>query len=252
MAHPNAKSFNDWLGFIRPHLAAYERLARGKRKGYVAKLAEKRGLKANTLRRYIAAAQFLEAEGITSLPTGGEGRMPVGSVERIARIGKRDPARVKQLLNELAEGKWTTEQLLRQLKRAPKAVAEPRGETPQALAQRAIADLQQAGIEQAEKGVAAPFPHVMNTRYFDRWMASAFVVVLPQERKAVVMDERLWMVGIASLTVNKREFLRSMVVAITMFDVVLVYAAAWAAEIEELRRMMRHDERARLILKNVF
>ena len=57
------------------------------------------------LGRFIAAAQYLDAEGIDELPSGV--RMPVAAVERVARIAARQPERRQQLLKDVAEGRLT-------------------------------------------------------------------------------------------------------------------------------------------------
>ena len=108
---------NDWLPYIRPHLRPYEALGRGDRGDYIAKLSKKVKLSDNTLRRFIAAAQFLEAEGITELRP--DTRMPVAAVERIARIAARQPERRRKLLEEVAEARLTIMQLRDLLQEKP-------------------------------------------------------------------------------------------------------------------------------------
>ena len=75
----------DWLGFIRPHFEVYRMLPWGKQNEFIDKLARDKGPSANTLRRYIAAAELLEGVGITQFPPDLT-RMPVASVEAIGRI----------------------------------------------------------------------------------------------------------------------------------------------------------------------
>src|ERR1700752_3670886 len=99
---PAAPKIPDWLGYIRPHIRPYDALGRGERRDYIAKLSKETKLRDNSLRRMIFAAQFLEEEGITKLPPGG---LPVGAVERIARIAARQPERRQQLLADASEGK---------------------------------------------------------------------------------------------------------------------------------------------------
>ena len=84
---PAAPKIPDWLGYIRPHIRPYDALGRGERRDYIAKLSKETKLSDNSLRRMIFAAQFLEEEGIKELPP--DGKMPVGAVERVARIAAR-------------------------------------------------------------------------------------------------------------------------------------------------------------------
>lgn len=66
-------------------------VGKGERQKYIKKVSKQTKLSDNSLRRMIAASQFLEAEGITDLPPGG--RLPLGSVENIARIAAHEPSR---------------------------------------------------------------------------------------------------------------------------------------------------------------
>ena len=109
-------TLTNWLAYIRPHIKPYLALGRGERREYIEKLSEETSLSDNSLRRYIAAAQFLEAEGITDLPPGG--RLPLGAVENIARIAAHDPSRRRTLLEEVVAGNMTIDQVAAELRGA--------------------------------------------------------------------------------------------------------------------------------------
>ncbi|WP_164934695.1 hypothetical protein [Bradyrhizobium zhanjiangense] len=120
-----------WLAYIRPHVRPYEALGRGDRRDYIAKLSKRVKLSDNTLRRFISAAQYLEAEGITELPSGV--RMPVAAVERVARIAARQPEKRQQLLKGVAEGRLTIVELRELLKKSTKAAGIVRFDAPPAV-----------------------------------------------------------------------------------------------------------------------
>jgi hypothetical protein len=113
---------SEWLAYIRPHVQPYEALGRGDRRDYIAKLSKRVKLSDNTLRRFIWAAQYLDAEGITELPSGV--RMPVAAVERVARIAARQPEKRQQLLKDVAEGRLTIVELRELLKKSTMAAGK--------------------------------------------------------------------------------------------------------------------------------
>ncbi|MGB9117433.1 hypothetical protein, partial [Bradyrhizobium sp.] len=160
MVEKRAAPITDWHGYIRPHLRAYEELVPGKQGECIAKLSRKVGSSDNTLRRFIAAAQFLEAMGITELPTDRR-RMPVAAVEAIARIGKRDPGRVRPLLAELAEGEHTIRDLKDELSQMPRGKSRSRSVSGKwapsvDLATQALSDLREAAPGWGEQMTAVP------------------------------------------------------------------------------------------------
>jgi hypothetical protein len=240
----------DWLGYIRPHMRPYEALGRGARGDYIAKLARKTKLSDNSLRRFIAAAQFLESEGITALAPGT--RLPIGAVERIARIAALEPARRGELLNDVLAGRITVERLALELERSKKAAAKRSRTRPSevSLDELALAELEARGIGKREQMIVVAFEATPHWEYFDSQARPAFVVMLPLPVGGIpVMDERSVARGSSvSFMRQRKEFLRNILVATNLCTFVAVYASGWRHDVEKLVGDMRPDCRSRIIL----
>jgi hypothetical protein len=176
----------EWLSYIRPHLRPYEALGRGDRRDYVAKLSKKVKLS----RRFIAAAQFLEAEGITELPPGI--RMPVAAVERVARIAAREPERRRELLSEVAEGKLTIIELRKLLKKSNKVAAKrQRSTVPAEPLEEGV--MQELEVREVCKRGDMLLSRADEDEYwwlFATAMKPSLVINLPETRRVLVMDDR--------------------------------------------------------------
>lgn len=241
-----SKIASNWLAYIRPHLRPYEALGRGERRDYIEKLTKKTHLSDNSLRRYIAAAQFLEEEGITELPPGK--RMPVAAVERIARIAAREPERRRQLLDDLAAGNLTVEQLVDELDKSKKAVKRNRPKTPdRSLEELAKAELEAQDIAIPDDMKVFPFEVMDSSTYYDWQTKPALAILLPEARRVVVMDATRIAGTPTSFMRQRKEFLRNILVAAYFYDFVLVYAPHWRADVEKLIASGRPDARGRII-----
>jgi hypothetical protein len=237
---------NDWLPYIRPHLRPYEALGRGDRGDYIAKLSKKVKLSDNTLRRFIAAAQFLEAEGITELRP--DTRMPVAAVERIARIAARQPERRRKLLEEVAEGRLTIMQLRDLLKKSPKAAKRKNGSSLATIEESVIRELEVRRVGNRSDMVVR---HADDDEYgwlFATPIKPSFVVHLPEMRRVLVLDER--MSQGASFMSQRRDFLRHILVGASLYDFVFVVAVAWRKDVRKLLQQMRPTLRSQIILAN--
>ena len=240
-----SKIASNWLGYIRPHIRPYEALGPGERLKYIAKLSKATKLSDNSLRRFIAAAQFLEGEGITELSPGR--RMPVAAVERIARIAAREPERRRQLLDDLAAGNLTVEQLVLELKKS-KQIRRSRVAIPaSSLEDLAKAQLQARGIAAADDMKVFPFEEVDTPEYYDWQTKPALAIILPHDRRIAVMDATRIGGPPSSFIRQRKEFKRNIVSAAAFYDYVLVYALSWRADVEKLLMSVRSDVRARII-----
>jgi hypothetical protein len=76
MPHPLAKGSKEGFSCVRPHLRPYR--PPGERRDHMAKLSKQVKIDDAALRRFTGAAQFLEAEDITGLPSGLTTRRFVG------------------------------------------------------------------------------------------------------------------------------------------------------------------------------
>jgi hypothetical protein len=202
-------------------------LGRGDRRDYIAKLSKRVKLSDNTLRRFIAAAQFLEAEGITELPPGT--RMPVAAVERVARIAAREPKRRRALLKDVAEGRLTIVQLRQLLKKSTKAAAKrQRNSGPEkSLEKRAIGELEARGILNRADAMFSTFQDKDHRWYFDSHTKPALIIHLPRDRRIAVMDDSLVGGAAASFMRQRKEFLRNILAGAGLYDFVLVFASIW-------------------------
>jgi hypothetical protein len=238
----------EWLPYIRPHLRPYEALGRGDRRDYIAKLSKKVMLSDNTLRRFIAAAQFLEAEGITELPPGI--RMPVAAVERVARIAAREPERRRELLREIAEGKLTIAELRQLLKKSNKAAARrQRASAPaEPLEDRVMRELEARGVGKRDDMVVSRADEETCWWLFATPMKPSFILHLPEARRVLVMDDRTSHGTGASFMWQRREFLRHILAGAGLYGYVFVYASIWQEDVDKLMQAMRPEVRARVIL----
>ncbi len=239
---------SEWLAYIRPHVRPYQALGRGDRRDYIAKLSKRVKLSDNTLRRFIAAAQYLDAEGITELPPGV--RMPVAAVERVARIAAREPDKRQQLLKDVAEGRLTIAQLRGLLKKSSKSAAKrKRVSIPEEpLEKRALALLEARGVFKRSDAVLATFQGLDHWSYFDSHTKPVLVILLSQDRRIIVMDDRLIGGTAASFMTQRREFLRNILAGVGLYDLVLVFASIWHEDVGKMVCAMRPEMRQRIIL----
>jgi hypothetical protein len=253
MAGPS-KIKQDWLSFIRPHLLPYQGLGTGERLKYITKLSKETGLSDNTLRRYIAAAQFLEAEGWTEIPPGK--RLPVAAVERIARIAALTlrPGVQQRLIHEVLAGQTSVASLASTLDMAKKRAAKDRRDalfkplsSPEGfehLANAAKAELASRGIADVAGMKAFPFEQFDTSEYYEWQSRPAMAIKLPEDRQVAVMSERLLPQAILS---QRKEFKRNLLSAIACYDYVLVHAPSLQADIEKLRKTVLPSIRERII-----
>lgn len=248
---------SDWLGFIRPHFEAYRTLPWGKQKEFIDKLAHEEGQSANTLRRYIAAAEFLETFGVTRFPQNIE-RMPVAAVEAIGRISRKDPARGRSLLDDLLSGVGTIRGLKKQLAAMPRYSAASKSlTTAKSLSQRQFtADIEGmiAGTPQRRDWM----PPELLTLPFSDWVGPvnvfskqawprAFVPLLGDH--AVVVFDEADLVWAASPALVTQAFLRNIAAATALFELVVVYCNALQPDIERVVAAMRQDCRSRILVR---
>jgi hypothetical protein len=247
----------DWLGFIRPHFEVYRMLPWGKQNEFIDKLARDIGPSANTLRRYIAAAELLEGFGITQFPPDLT-RMPVASVEAIGRISRKDPVRGRTLLTNLLNGSGTIRGLRKEL------AAMPKRATAASRSAGMAAPVSQAEFYVDVKDLLAAVPHgrdwmppKLEWRPFNEWTGPTtilakqawprIIVPLVGGHAVVAFDETV-LVWAASPAMVTREFTRNVAVAVTMFDFVLVYCNALQPDVERIVAAMREDCRSRILV----
>jgi hypothetical protein len=244
---PATPKIADWLGYIRPHIRPYDALGRGERGDYIAKLSKETKLSDNSLRRMIFAAQFLDAEGITELAPGG--RLPVGAVERIARIAAREPEKRQQLLADLTAGKVTIHQLRQQLKRSDKVAKRARSARDDVpLVERAKAELKFRGVEDIENMIEVDFLTMADAWYFDQPTKPARVILLPRSRRAVLLDGTSFQGTVGSFMRQRKEFLRNVIIGAGLYDFVLVWAPFWQEDVDALAKGMQPNSASRIIV----
>jgi hypothetical protein len=235
----------NWLAYIRPHIKPYQALGRGERRKYIEKLSKQTKLSDNSLRRFIAAAQFLEAEGITDLPPGG--RLPLGAVENIARIAAHDPSRRRTLLDEVAAGRMTIDQVAAELEKTRKSAKRGANASNLRLEDLAINELKARQVDL--KGMSLlSFDDDGDTRYFDSQTRPALVIRVPEKPPIVVMDGRRFGGTAASFMRQRKEFLRNVLVAVGLYETVLVYAPQWYGDVERLIHHARPAVGKRIVL----
>lgn len=247
----------DWLGFIRPHFEVYRILPWGQQNEFIDKLARDKGPSANTLRRYIAAAEQLERFGITQFPPGVT-RLPVASVEAIGRIGRKDPGRGRALLNELMSGVGTIRGFKKELKAMTKRASASRsaGTAAPVSQSQFCADIEDL-LAAAPKG-RDWMPPKLIWRPFNDWTGPATIfakqawprvfVPLIGGHAVVAFDEAL-LVWAASPAMVTWEFTRNVALAVAMFDFVLVYCNILQPDVERIVAAMREDCRARILVR---
>ena len=235
----------NWLAYIRPHIKPYLALGRGERSKYIEKLKRQTKLSDNSLRRYIAAAQFLEAEGITDLPQGG--RLPLGAVENIARIAAHDPSRRRTLLDEVAAGNMTIDEVAAELEKTRKRAKRRKNASFGNLQDIVINELEARQVD--IKGLSIlSFDDDGDARYFDSQTKPSFVIRLPGKPPMVAMDGRQVGGTAASFMRQRKEFLRNVLVAAGLYETVIVYAPHWHEDVARLIRHARPAVGARIML----
>ena len=251
-----ARPITDWLGFIRPHFERYKTLPWGRQKEFIEELSRGTGSSANTLRRYIAAADLLEGYGIVAFPPNLE-RMPVASVEAIARISKKDPRRGRALLNSLMTGVGTIRSLKDELAAMPEGKpSRQRGAKPAVSPRALYAEIEElVGSMPASRDLLPGEPIAIE---FAAWPGPAVVFAkaawprlvfsLPLGRYVAVFDEAVlaWAASPAMVT---REFIRNIGLAVTMFDFVIVFCNALQADVARIVSAMREECRARILVR---
>jgi hypothetical protein len=267
---PRTRQISNWLDFIRPHLDRYVTLPRGDQKKFVEGLSEEirelrvdngdrseaPGPSVNTLRRYMAAAQFLESHGIVKFPPDRP-RMPAAAVEAIARISKRDPAYAQSLLADLLAGRQTVRRLRTELEDMPEQGLSPDpnirkfsyDELRQALSEF-VGGLFGKPVAPAEF-LLADFefgPDVVPVATFDPLAHPFATGKFGDDRRVAIFDESTvrWKV---SPDRAKREFKRNIAVATTLFDIVAVCCATLQSDVDDMRaRMLDHCRKRVLVL----
>lgn len=247
-----APQLRDWLTFIRPHAERYRALPRGQQKQFVDNLENKTGRSVNTLRRYIAAAEFLEGHGITTWPDGVR-TLPVAAVEAIGRASRKDFAAGRKLLEELLRGEGTirgvkvgVERALR--KRRPKPLLD-KGE---AGGVAIIADVR--AFASNLYGEANWLPDELFTRPPVDWTGPYWIfhikaaptmwVPFLGDHGAIVFDDRA--VNGYSVFQPHKLFVTNVVVATAYFDCVLVYCQAMKAFVERALQQMNEGSKRKI------
>jgi hypothetical protein len=247
----------DWLGFIRPQLHSYQRLPWGGQQAFIKKLSQRTGSSENTLRRFIAAAEFLEGYGITTLAAGRR-PLPIAAVEVIGRISKKDPARGRMLLDKFMNGVGTIQilkdELANMAKGKPSWQGKPATPVSATDVNKAITGLARS----LGPGVESLLPFYQEDWRFLKFSAwpgpagifakaawPAFVMPLYQGRYAVIFDEATlaWAASPATVT---REFIRNIAIAVAMFDFVLVLCNVLQADVTRAIEAMRDECRGRI------
>jgi hypothetical protein len=239
----------NWLAYIQPHRKPYLALGRGERQKYIAKLSKQTDLSDNSLRRMIAAAEFLEREGITDLPPGG--RLPLGSVENIARIAAHEPDRRRELLDQVWEGRMTIDQLAEELEKVRKS-AKSRVRLKATASIRPLEDIAAEALKERQINIDGAkflkFQDVDDGRYFEGVSKPRLVLSFPKNRSFVVFDSRRFGGTAASFMSLRRELLRNILVAAALYDKVLAYTPEWSEDVEKLIEQVVPSMRSRIIL----
>lgn len=237
----------NWLAYIRPHVKPFQALGRGERGVYIEKLSKQTDLSDNSLRRMIAAAQFLDAEGITELPLGG--RLPLGSVENIARIAALEPWRRRELLDEVWAGRLTIDDLADELEKTRRRAKRLRTVSKQASLDALIeATLKKEGISLEGVEIEKYIGMDADWMYFDPQNLPAYFVHTKGNKGMAVMDGSQLKGPTASFMRQRKEFLRNVLVSATLFDRVLVYAPYSFEDVEKVIRHVHPDIEVRILL----
>ncbi len=242
---PRARPITQWLDFIRPHVDRYGQLPRGERKKYIEELSNLAGTSVNTLRRFIAAAQYLEGNGIREFPKGVT-HMPVASIESIMRIGKHDPEHARYLLGGLGRRHWTIRRLRAELEATP-----PVSPSPDPTIDRITEEKLRAVLCELAGSQGSPFDasdlYLMDFEFwdmplalFDRLAYPVAIAQFPDGRRAAIFDEAAvkWKV---SPDRAKREFLRNVSIATSMFALVLVFCSGLDDDVLRLGSALSED-----------
>jgi hypothetical protein len=237
---------SNWLEFIQPHVDRYGRLPRGEQKKYLEKLSGDVKTSVKTLRAFLAAAAYLEINGITEFPEKAQ-RMPVASVEAIMRISKRDPARAKRLLEGVCQGAWTARTLqdeLRTINKQP-AVQQTAAKVSEQQLLAALGKLtgchprliQVSGFELSD----------VPKTFFDRLAFPHAIAYLGKTGRVAVFDESAigWTV---SADRAKRALNSNVAVAATLLDFAVVFCSTLRHDLERFRSLMRAEIRDRIAL----
>ncbi|HEY5378177.1 MAG TPA: hypothetical protein VIJ78_01405 [Pseudolabrys sp.] len=268
-----ARQISNWLAFIHPHLGRYVTLPSGDQKKYFERLSEEMrqleideggrrdapGPSVNTLRRYMAAAQFLESHGIVKFPAGRP-RMPAAAVEAIVRISKRDPAYAQTLLADLMAGRQTIRRLRTELEGMPEQGLAP---DPN-IRKFSYEELRQALSKFASGLFGKPVaptefqltefefePDVVPVATFDPLAQPFATGEFGDGRRVAIFDESTvrWKV---SPDRARREFKRNIAVATTLFDIVAVCYTTLQSDVDDMRaRMLDHCRKRVLVLTGV-
>jgi len=194
----------------------------------------------------VAAWQIIvPIEAITDLPPGG--RLPLGAVENIARIAALDPSRRRTLLDEVAAGRLTIDQVALELEKTRKRAKRRAAEDPLGLVTLAIDELKARGVDLKDMSLFS-FDEWGDVRYFDSQTRPAFVIRIPEKPPIVVMDGRQFGGTAASFMRQRKEFLRNVLVAAGLYETVLVYAPHWHEDVARLIRHARPAVGARIVL----
>lgn len=172
--------------------------------------------------------------------------MPVGSIEFIMRIGKRDPERARYLLSGLGRGNWTAAELrfeldaTRDLPSSPDPAIERINED---RLRDILADIVRSRGELSdatELGLMDFEFWDMPLALFDRLAYPVAIAQFPDGRKAAIFDEAAvkWKV---SPDRAKREFLRNVGIATSMFALVLVFCSGLEDDVHRLGSALSED-----------
>ncbi len=243
-----ARQTSDWLRSIRPYVDDFGALPRGKQKPFLTDLEAKTGTSANTLQRYILAARMLAAHGVTEFPKNRK-FLPVGSVEIIERIGKHFPERGREILKDFLEGGWSTNDLRDEWARlSKKPKLEPRREYRRILFDRSLLAEK---LNRHPRDVALreyrDFP-INGPDLFSKLAYPVAFAELLHGKRAVVFDEEkiAWSRGHASAT---REFLRSIAIAASTFDYVVLLNVTFGDEVRSLEKRLLSNSRLIILEK---
>jgi len=237
----------DWLAYIRPHVQPYQSLGRGQRRTYIEMLSKETELSDNSLRRMIAAAQFLEAEGITELPPGG--RLPLGSVENIARIAAHEPSRRRELLDEVWAGTMTIDDLADELQKTRKRANKRLRSAKEADLKGLVREtLRKEGIDPKGLKIEKYVGRSADWMYYDAQNLPALLVEKEGVPPMIVMDGSHFGGETASFMRQRKEFLRNVLVSATLWDRVLVYAPHSYEDVKRLTRDVHLDVALRILV----
>jgi hypothetical protein len=246
--YKRATPIRNWLALVRPWLAEYEALPRGERQQFMDKigsrLAKEFGTKENTLRRFVAAASFLEASGITEL--SDDSHMPIDAIEVISRISKRDPSRGQKLLRDLAAGEGST---IQNLKKELREGSEGDKKPPQVKSVQHVAGthLQKLKSKDRARVHLTSYRDWPDAVMFDATAQPGVVISLPRHVRVCVFSDTELKWGMSAQR-GKREFLRNVAIASAVYDHVLIFASALYLDMERTVKALLEDCRSRVTI----